>query len=288
MHAIENILLSIPPVPNSLAQQRAEQLALKLGAGLYLQVCDAYLDQSEFLQQQLKALRLRGIRAAGGQAEVPAEHASSAILELCGGLQSDLLIKQHRPDAWLQKLLVPDDWRLARESPVPLLLVRGLRPWAGASMLAAMDVEHQDAAHLALQGNVMDYASELCQLFRSNLHVVSAYSPVALQTAMAAELAAAVTLHCHDQCQWFQNEYELSERQLHLGEGPAKRLIADVARQLEVALVVLGTVARHGVAGALIGNTVEAVLDKLECDVLVLKPHIADLGRAERSASLAA
>lgn len=288
MHAIQNILLSMPPIQNSLAQLRAEQLALQLGAVLYLQVCDPHQDQGEFLDQQLKALQLRGIRAQVGQAEVDADHASTAILELCGELGSDLLIKQHRPDAWLKKLLVPDDWHLARESPVPLLLVRGLRSLDGGRILAAMDVEHRDVAHLALQGNVMDYASELCQLFRANLHVVSAYSPAILQAATVAKVDEAVIQHCHDQCQWFQNEYELNERQLHLGEGPAKHLIADVARQLEVALVVLGTVARHGLAGALVGNTVEAVLDKLECDVLVLKPHIANLQRAEQGDPLAA
>ncbi len=34
----------------------------------------------------------------------------------------------------------------------------------------------------------------------------------------------------------------------------------------------IGTVARTGLSGALIGNTAEVVLDTLESDVLVLKP----------------
>ncbi len=37
-------------------------------------------------------------------------------------------------------------------------------------------------------------------------------------------------------------------------------------------VTVLGTVARTGLSGALIGNTAEVVLDALESDVLVLKP----------------
>ena len=46
----------------------------------------------------------------------------------------------------------------------------------------------------------------------------------------------------------------------------------------------MGTVARTGISGALIGNTSEVVLDALEGDVLVLKSeeataHLAELAR---------
>jgi universal stress protein E len=37
-------------------------------------------------------------------------------------------------------------------------------------------------------------------------------------------------------------------------------------------LVVMGTVARAGIAGMLIGNTAERVLRKLRCSVLIVKP----------------
>ena len=38
-------------------------------------------------------------------------------------------------------------------------------------------------------------------------------------------------------------------------------------------LVVMGTVARSGIAGMLIGNTAERVLRKLPCSVLAVKPE---------------
>ena len=37
-------------------------------------------------------------------------------------------------------------------------------------------------------------------------------------------------------------------------------------------MTIIGTVARTGFSGALMGNTAEVVLDALESDVLVLKP----------------
>ena len=37
-------------------------------------------------------------------------------------------------------------------------------------------------------------------------------------------------------------------------------------------LIVMGTIVRTGVAGALMGNTAEHVLDQVECSVLTIKP----------------
>ena len=40
----------------------------------------------------------------------------------------------------------------------------------------------------------------------------------------------------------------------------------------EVDLVVMGTVARSGIAGMVTGNSAEAILSNIKCSVLALKP----------------
>lgn len=295
MRSIKRILVALPPVPDSAALQRAQQLALKLDAELDLLVIDSHSDQSEFLKQQLTCLKNLGIRANGEQADTD-RRPSEAILEAARMLGSDLLIKQHFRDSgsWLNKhLTLPDDWHLARESKVPLLMLQGHHAWTAGNVLAAMDVEHHDQPHLSLQGNVMDYASELCTLFDARLNVVSAYKPVSQSQAgyfVAAPFSTkdpsqtdvfqaqdhAAAQQCLNQCRWFRDEYELAESQIHIVEGAARALIPIVASKLNASLVVLGTVARHGLFGALVGNTVESVLDQLCCDVLILPPHIAN------------
>jgi nucleotide-binding universal stress UspA family protein len=49
-------------------------------------------------------------------------------------------------------------------------------------------------------------------------------------------------------------------------------MIADFATAHHTELLVVGTVARSGVAGRIIGNTAEAVLSQLPCSMLVVKP----------------
>ena len=46
----------------------------------------------------------------------------------------------------------------------------------------------------------------------------------------------------------------------------------DQVDALGVDLIVMGTVARSGISGALMGNTAESVLDRIGCAVLAVKP----------------
>jgi nucleotide-binding universal stress UspA family protein len=66
---------------------------------------------------------------------------------------------------------------------------------------------------------------------------------------------------------------------VHLVKGDPRDVIADVAADHNIDLLVVGTVGRSGVAGRIVGNTAEAVMTRLPCSMLVIKP---DHGRARR------
>ncbi|HNA21902.1 MAG TPA: universal stress protein, partial [Agitococcus sp.] len=52
-----------------------------------------------------------------------------------------------------------------------------------------------------------------------------------------------------------------------------RKLIPALSHNLAIDLVVMGSVARTGIAGLIIGNTAETILEQLQCSVLVLKPQ---------------
>lgn len=60
---------------------------------------------------------------------------------------------------------------------------------------------------------------------------------------------------------------------VHLIKGSAPEIVDRFVRQNAVDLVVMGTLSRTGLAGALIGNTAEQTLDRIECSLLALKPY---------------
>ena len=55
-------------------------------------------------------------------------------------------------------------------------------------------------------------------------------------------------------------------------QGAPGQAIPALVRELDADLVVMGTVARTGIPGLIIGNTAEAVLSQLRCSVLAIKP----------------
>jgi nucleotide-binding universal stress UspA family protein len=61
-------------------------------------------------------------------------------------------------------------------------------------------------------------------------------------------------------------------RFVHLLKGDPAEVIAEFAKAGGVDLIVMGTVARTGIGGLLIGNTAESTLQRVDCSVLAVKP----------------
>ena len=60
--------------------------------------------------------------------------------------------------------------------------------------------------------------------------------------------------------------------QKYLRHGPAEQVVPELVNEYQIDLLVMGTVARSGLNGVLIGNTAERVLDEVPCSVLAVKP----------------
>jgi len=62
------------------------------------------------------------------------------------------------------------------------------------------------------------------------------------------------------------------ENRVHHLRGEARELLGKFVRNEKVDIMVMGTVARTGITGFVIGNTAENVFEKLDCSLLALKP----------------
>ena len=66
--------------------------------------------------------------------------------------------------------------------------------------------------------------------------------------------------------------FPVSAEHVHLMSGYPDQLLPALARKIDAGLVVMGSIARNALQRIFIGSTTEKVLDKLPCDLLVLKP----------------
>lgn len=273
MQAIRSILVVIDPEhAESLALKRAKLIAGVTQAHLHLLVCDRKHDHSAMLSVLKTALLADGYSVTTEQAWN--ESLQETIVDVQQAEGCGLVIKQHFPDSSLKKaLLTPADWKLLRLCPTPVLLVKTSKPWTGGVILAAIDVGNLDGEHRNLHATIVDHGFDIASLAKASLHVISAHpSPMLSAADPSMQLSETIEARYREQCKAFQAEFDIDDAHLHIEEGPADVLIPYTAHKLQAAVTVIGTVARSGLSGALIGNTAEVVLDALESDVLVLKP----------------
>jgi universal stress protein E len=273
MQAIRSILVVMDPQqPDGLALKRARLIASVTQSHLHLLVCDKKGEHSAYLTEHQASLQQEGFSVSIQQAWYEGIYQTIIAAQQAEGC--GLVIKQHVPDNPLKKaLLTPEDWKLLRYCPSPVLMVKTDTPWTGGIILAAVDVGNGDAEHRTLHSGIVSHGYDIASLANGTLHVISAHpSPMLSAADPTFQLKETIEARYREQCKAFQAEYDVSNERLHVEEGPADVLIPYTAQKLGAVVTVLGTVARTGLSGALIGNTAEVVLDALESDVLVLKP----------------
>ena len=286
MQAVGSILVVLDPEhAHSRALARAKMIASVTGARLHLLMCDRRQDHNALLSLLESQLHDDGFNAVSHE-QAWHETLHQSIIDVQQAEGCDLVIKEHRPDNPLKKaLLTPSDWKLLRHCPCAVLMVKSERAWTGGVILAAVDVGNQDEDHRRLHADIVDHGYEIAALAKGQLHVISAHpSPMLSAADPVYQLKESIEEHYREACAAFQAEFGIPDDRLHIAEGPADVLIPFTEKKYGAVVTVIGTVARTGISGALIGNTAEVVLDGLEGDVLVLKSeeataHLAELAK---------
>ncbi|MDH1549699.1 MULTISPECIES: universal stress protein [Pseudomonas] len=284
MQAIRSILVVLDPEhAHSRALTRAKLIAGVTGARLHLLMCDKRHDHSALLSVLSRQLHDDGYDNVSHE-EAWRDNLHDSIIYVQQAEGCELVIKEHRPDNPLKKaLLTPGDWKLLRQCPCAVLMVKSERPWTGGRILAAVDVGNQDEDHRRLHASIIDHGHDIAALAKGELHVISAHpSPMLSAADPVYQLSETIEARYRKACEAFQAEYGISEERLHVAEGPADVLIPHTEQRLDAVVTVIGTVCRTGITGALIGNTAEVVLDELKGDVLVLKLEETSTKLAER------
>lgn len=273
MREIRSILVVLEPShAQGLALRRAKQLAAATQSELHLLVCDKRDSHDEYLVNLADELRNEGHTVTTGQEWLEPNY--QTIIEAQQAEGCGLVIKEHQPDSALKRaLLTPDDWKLLRYCPCPVLMVKTATSWSGGNVLAAVDVGNSDSEHLALHASIVSHGYDIASLLHGTLHVLTAHPmPLLSSTDPTYPLKESIEERYREACRAFRAEYGLTDDQLHVEEGPADAVIPLAARDLNAVVTVIGSVARTGLSGVLMGNTAEVVLDALDTDVLVLKP----------------
>jgi len=175
---------------------------------------------------------------------------------------------------------------LLRKCPCPVWIVKADDSDRFRHIMAAVDMGATDSRKEELNGKILELASSLAAAEGSELHIVHAWSaPYANLQAFSGQLAAGYGAEgwindvrlahkewLNELVERFSGSHDI-QPVVHLLQGEAADAIPQQTERLGIDLVVMGTVARTGIAGFFIGNTAESIISQLDCSLLAVKPE---------------
>ncbi|MBT8106906.1 MAG: universal stress protein [Gammaproteobacteria bacterium] len=206
--------------------------------------------------------------------------------------EHDLIIKCADAGSGLRTMLFSStDQHLMRKCPCPVWIIKPTERQKYLRILAAVDQDPEEPVKDALNRQILEMSTSMALMEYSEAHIVHAWEVFdeSLLTShkwdfSEAEFEQMLKEEAAARRRWLEtlvenygtsiqtNSADVLDLHLHVVKGPAQFVVSELARELAVDLVVMGTVARTGIDGFFMGNTAESILAQLDCSVLTVKP----------------
>lgn len=238
--------------------------------------------QERMMEEKDAALRGTVARAQeqGVRASFELLHGSPAFAIIHEVLQNqhDIVYKTMAGDPDVRgRLFGNTARRLLRKCPGAVFLVHP-RFSAAKRVIAAIGPETHEGEGREMNQAILETASMLARGSSANLHAIQSwelYGAAMLQGHMSADdLMAQAGAHydeAYGKLTQICEAWPLTPERVHLLEGGTEKVIAEFADQSGSDILVMGSYARTGLKGMLLGNTAEMLLDNLMCSVVTLK-----------------
>ncbi|MEL6871062.1 MAG: universal stress protein [Pseudomonadota bacterium] len=284
---------------------RATQLAEGMGATIELFCCvfdpeiaaQRLFDSEDLLPAKHRRLKeqrrrlediARPLRSEGFDVTVDVEWDEpvyEGIVRKVMRSQPRLVLRSNRHhDGSRRGFFSNDDWNLMRHCPVPLMMTRPTVDEDDAfHVCAAIDPMHEHDKPASLDYCIVAAAEELAALLNGKLTVLHCYDPAPAIASLGEGTMMPVIADVKEITQQVRDAHWEATRSVIAGvgldesviahlEGNAKTLLPPFAVDEAVDVLVMGAISRGFWQRHIIGNTAEKVLDRLPCDLLIIKP----------------
>ena len=232
----------------------------------------------EQLEKMAAPLRTGGVRVT---TEVDWDYPShDAVIRAALRLQADLVVvdcpRSTHTAAWFFHFT---DWELLRKCPIPVLLVKNRAHYVRAPVLAALEPNHTEGKSVSLDLDILDYSAMLASALGDHVHVVHAFNPIPDMRAselvspqLVGEAVQEAYSIAHASLDPLLDRMAVEQRHRHIEEGFPVDVIESVLKRCCAQILIMGSLSRTGLKGLMIGNTAERVVDRVGCDILIIKP----------------
>ena len=170
---------------------------------------------------------------------------------------------------------------IMRKCPCPVWIHRG-DLWRGAvRILAAVNTSDSSEENQKLNKKIIDHSVRLAEILRGLVHVVTCWSGYMESVLSSPRFSEKDRLEYikYEQRQTEKSfeallaEYNLKDSvKVKIIHGNPAVIIPQYASDQKMDIVVMGSVARTGIPGLLVGNTAEKIIANLPNSILTIKP----------------
>jgi len=298
LNAVRKILVQVDSAAGvNPALDRALQLAGQVGASVKIvDAADrlprhARLALPEAMQSVLLGDRQSGLGALAARAAESAPPGVAVTAELLRGQPAIAVVREvlrHGHDLVLRSRTIRGGepaydavgMQLFRKCPCPVLLV-GVHATRRRRVLAAVAPNPDDPVEQTLNRKILELTVFLAEKEGHEPHVLHVWEPFGEELLKSHTTEAEVEAYIEAARQTARAELDevlapftgrIAGAHVHLERGEPGAFIPDFVGRHGIDLVVMGSVARTGIAGFVMGNTAEHVLSSLTCSVLAVKP----------------
>jgi len=194
--------------------------------------------------------------------------------------EHDLVIKVRVDEDGSDQLAM----RLFRKFPCPVWIIRNSKTGNYMRILAALDLGNRQDENRQLNRKIIELTESMARLEGAESHYIHALHlefegmmrgpRFSLSDTEIAGLKRELKEESKKTLeQLFQETgVQAAPETIHLVEGETSVTIQKAIEDLAIDVLVMGTVARSGVPGLIIGNKAEKVLSSIDCTVLAVKP----------------
>ncbi len=305
MNTLSTLLCVIDPTVDAQpALERAAWLGSRTSATLELLVCyyDEFLAGSRFidsaaleearrevldsqkrrLEELAEPLRSKGLTVR--TAALWGHPLHEAIVRHAAAINADIVFKDtHRHSAVYRALFTLTDWSLIRTCASPLWLVKPVPLAEKPVFIAAIDPMNANDKPAALDDRILATCKALGRATGGQVHAFHSYDPSIAVSSATANAYIPVSLPLDEIEKEMRAQHggrfrELTEfhdidpANTHLLAGRTHEELPALAARLGASLVIMGAVARNRLKRVFIGATAERTLERLPCDLLIVKP----------------
>lgn len=207
----------------------------------------------------------------------------------------DLVIKTcHHHGSLSTVVFGSTDMHLLRKCPCPVWLIKPQEEVKFKRILAAVDIQAtiDEEKMETLNQQILEMATSLALSEFAELHIVHAWM-IFGEGLMKSDRYGGLKEEVNE---WLkQQKKEITAKrdsfstnlhqllgdkgsdyiqpEIHFINGDAIDVIPRISKEKNIDLVIMGTIARTGIPGILMGNTSENILNQLDCSVLAIKPN---------------